>query len=280
MPELPDVEGFRRYLARHAQGNRIERVDVVDPVLARNRTPQALGRALQGGRFAAPARHGKWLIAPVGDVELLLHFGMTGELRWSEREEDRHRHDRLIFVCDEGELRYNNMRRFGGVWLAQDDEERLRVTGPLGPDATRLDRAVFEALLRGRRGGIKAALMDQRLLAGIGNLLADEILWRAHVHPATPVARLTSAHRERLYDALRGAVGESLRYGRVPHGTRWLTRVRDDRDAGCPRCGTRLRRATIAGRTACWCPRCQRLPRTPRGSAPSKSSASSRRAAT
>jgi formamidopyrimidine-DNA glycosylase len=258
VPELPDVEGFRRYLERHATGRLIERAQVLDKELVRNRSPQALGRALKGARFATPSRHGKWLIAPAGDVEVLLHFGMTGLLSWSRAGEDRHPWDRVIFVCDGGELRYNNMRRLGGVWLARDADERRDVTGPLGPDAADLDRPAFDELLDGRRGSVKAALMDQRLLAGIGNLLSDEILWRARVHPSTPVGRLDGRRRGRLYDALREAVGESSRYGRVPHGERWLTRVRDDRAASCPRCDTRLRRSTIAGRTACWCPRCQR----------------------
>src|SRR3954469_22635394 len=83
MPELPDVEGFRRYLARHAQGERIESVEVLDRALMRNRSPQAAGRALSGARFAAPRRHGKWLLAPAGDTEVLLHFGMTGGPHWS-----------------------------------------------------------------------------------------------------------------------------------------------------------------------------------------------------
>ena len=260
MPELPDVEGFRLYLARHAQGHRIDHVEVPDPELVRNRSAQGLGRELKHARLGPPRRHGKWLIAPADHIELLLHFGMTGELRWSDDGSGRHRHDRLIFVCEDGELRYNNMRRFGGVWLARDEREREEVTGPLGPDAATLGREEFESLLAGRRGMIKAALMDQRLLAGVGNLLSDEILWRARVHPSTPVRRLRGPARRRCYDALHAAVTESMRYGRVPHGRRWLTRVRDDRNARCPRCGTRLRRGTIAGRTACWCPRCQRRP--------------------
>jgi formamidopyrimidine-DNA glycosylase len=252
------VEGFRRYLARHAAGHRITRVEAPDPEIIRNRSTQALGRAVRSGRFAEPLRHGKWLIAPVQNVAVLLHFGMTGELRWEPAAAGRHRHDRLIFVCEDGELRYNNMRRFGGVWLARDDAERDAVTGPLGPDAAAIGPEEFEQLIAGRRGAIKAALMDQRLIAGIGNLLSDEILWRARVHPSTPVAALGTARRRRLYDALHAAVGESIRYGRIPRGARWLTRVRDDRDAACPRCGAPLRRATIAGRTACWCPREQR----------------------
>jgi formamidopyrimidine-DNA glycosylase len=258
MPELPDVEGFRRYLARHAQGERIVRVDAPDRALVRNRTARALDRELGGETFAEPSRHGKWLIAPAGDHEILMHFGMTGLLHWSDGSAERHPHDRVIFVCERGELRYNNMRRFGGVWLASDDKQRSRVTGPLGPDAATLEPEPFEQLLASRRGGIKAALMDQRLIAGIGNLLSDEILWRARIRPSRSVASLDRRRRRALHVALHAAVSESVRYGRVPHGTRWLTRVRDDPQPICPRCGTRLKRTTVAGRTACWCPRCQR----------------------
>jgi formamidopyrimidine-DNA glycosylase len=258
VPELPDVEGFRRYLARHATDQRIVRVDVPDGAIIRNRSPRAFDSALKGHRFAEPWRHGKWLTAPLDGLELLLHFGMTGFLTWTERGHERHRHDRVIFVCERGELRYNNMRRFGGLWLAEDERERAAVTGPLGPDALSLDEPGFERVLMSRRGGIKAALMDQRLIAGVGNLLSDEILWRARVHPSTPVGELNRHRTHALYEALHAAVSESVRYGRVPHGNRWLTRVRDDRSPTCPRCGSRLRRGTIAGRTACWCPRCQR----------------------
>src|SRR5438270_1488376 len=187
MPELPDVEGFRRYLARHAEGAQIVGVHVPDRQIVRNRSPQAFGKALRGTRFATPDRHGKWLMAPLagdhGGAELLLHFGMTGLLKWADDDADRHRHDRVIFVCERGELRYNNMRRFGGVWLARDASECDRVTGPLGPDAAALKRDEFERLITARRGGVKAALMDQRLIAGVGNLLSDEILWRACIHP-------------------------------------------------------------------------------------------------
>jgi formamidopyrimidine-DNA glycosylase len=254
MPELPDVEGFRRYLARYAQGRRIERVQAPDPAIIRNRSVAGVSRALSGERFGLPWRHGKWLIAPAGDCGLLLHFEMTGFLRWSTDARDRHRHDRVIFVCEGGELRYNDMRRFGGVWLARDEAERDAVTGPLGPDAATLTREQLDQLLERRRGGIKAALMDQRWIAGIGNMLSDEILWRAGIDPSRPVSTLDARRRQRLYDALRGCVHESLRYGRIPRGERWLSRVRDLPGAACPRCGTTLRRGTVAGRTACWCP--------------------------
>jgi len=258
MPELPDVEGFRRVLARHAQGRRIERVEVPDRAMLRNASPQAVGRTLRGGRFGAPHRHGKWLIAPVDGVDLLLHFGMTGSLEWARSPAPRHPHDRMVFACVGGELRYRNMRRFGGVWLARTDDERRSVTGPLGPDATALGREDLHALLARRRGGVKAALMDQRLVAGLGNLLVDEILWRARVHPRTPVPRLGARRRDRLYEAMRETLERSLPAGRVPPVEGWLTGARDARDPRCPRCGRGLVKATVAGRTAAWCARCQR----------------------
>jgi formamidopyrimidine-DNA glycosylase len=257
VPELPDVEGFRGVLSRHAKGKRIESVEVIDRSLLRGTSPQALGRALKGKRFREPRRHGKWVIAPVGDVEVLMHFGMTGLLEWRRRGEERHRHDRIVFVCEGGELRYRNMRKFGSVRLARDESERERGTGGLGPDAASVDREAFHELLARRRGSVKAALMDQKLLAGVGNLLADEILWRSGADPRTPVPDISRRRRDRMYEALRDTIRESVPAGRVPHGRRWLTRVRDQRDAKCPRCGTRLRKATVAGRTACWCPRCQ-----------------------
>jgi formamidopyrimidine-DNA glycosylase len=258
VPELPDVEGFRRVLSRHAAGKRIDAVDVLDPGMVKGTRARALDDALRGRRFREPLRHGKWVIAPVDGVEVLMHFGMTGLLEWRPPGQERHRHDRVAFVCEDGELRYRNMRRFGSVRLAHGERERERATGRLGPDAHGLDRDEFERLLARRRGSIKAALMDQKLLAGVGNLLADEILWRARVDPRTPVPRLSRRRRDRLHEALQDTIRESIPTGRVPHGERWLTRVRDQRDPRCPRCGGRLRKATVAGRTACWCPRCQR----------------------
>jgi formamidopyrimidine-DNA glycosylase len=132
------------------------------------------------------------------------------------------------------------------------------VTGPLGPDATEVGLERFRELLAPRRGSLKAALMDQRLIAGLGNLMVDEIAWRARVDPRTAVGRLSRRRVERLWQAMDEVVRESLPTGRVPPAHGWLTGVRDRRDARCPRCGSRLRRATVAGRTTVWCGRCQR----------------------
>jgi formamidopyrimidine-DNA glycosylase len=251
LPELPDVEGYRR-VARKAAGRRIDKVEVIDRSLLRG----GRGATIEGARLGDPVRHGKWLFLPAGDAEVLMHFGMTGRLDWARRGSDRHQHDRIVFVCPGGELRYRNMRKFGGIWISKRGRER--VTGPLGPDAAEVDRDRFRELLGRRRGGIKAALMDQRLIAGLGNLMVDEIAWRAHVNPRAQVPRLSRRRIDRLSEAMDEVVRESLPTGRVPPIEGWLTGVRDAREPVCPRCGARLRRATVAGRTTVWCPRCQR----------------------
>ena len=258
MPELPDVEGFRRYLARFATGRPIRGVEVADRELLRNASPRALGRALAGRRFTEPERRGKWLLARTdGPATVLMHFGMTGLLAWSGRGDGRVPHDRIVFRFPDGELRYRNMRRLGGVWLARGAGEEEVVTGRLGPDAMSLDRARLGELLGRRRGTVKAALMDQGLLAGLGNLLVDEILWRAGVHPRAAAGRLDRAALDAVHGAMGAVLRESVRHARVPGKEGWLTGVRDDRGAACPRCRAPIRRAQVAGRTTCWCPRCQ-----------------------
>jgi formamidopyrimidine-DNA glycosylase len=131
LPELPDVEGFRRTFARHAAGKRVRGIHSVDASMLRTTSPQGLGRALKGRRFRRPRRRGKLLICGTDGPTLLLHFGMTGSLEWSDRP---HPHDRLVLAVEGGELRYRNMRRFGGIWLAHDEQELGRIVGRLGPD--------------------------------------------------------------------------------------------------------------------------------------------------
>jgi formamidopyrimidine-DNA glycosylase len=161
-------------------------------------------------------------------------------------------------VLEGGELRYRNMRRFGSVRLARDARALERATSNLGPDALDVDNDRFHELLDRRRGSLKAALMNQALIAGLGNLLVDEIAWRARIHPGLPLSRLGRKRRDRLHDCMHAVLRESIPRGRIPPDRDWLTGVRDDRRSGaCPRCGTKLRRATIAGRTTVWCPSCQ-----------------------
>jgi formamidopyrimidine-DNA glycosylase len=259
MPELPDVERYRAFFAEHAAGKRV--TDVwADPTIVRNATPRSLAGALRGRTFEQPGRHGKWLIAWTDGPALLIHFGMTGDLISSQDEAERHRHDRMILELSDGqELRYRNMRKLGGVWLAHDRDEARAILGPLGPDALGLNRRQLRALLAKRRGAVKAALMDQSFVAGVGNLLADEILWQAKIHPKRPISSLTDDELDALARAVQTVVRESVRlYDYIPRKRSWLSHVRGTRDAICPRCGSPLARTVIGGRTTYFCPNCQK----------------------
>jgi len=187
----------------------------------------------------------------------MLHFGMTGALAWSGHPGPPGDHDRVRFVLDGGELRYRTQRKLGGVWWLVAKDTLEQVTGPLGPDAAELSRRDFRARLAGRRGGAKSALMDQELLAGLGNEMSDEILWRAGIAPRARLEALSRDRVDRLYDAMTRVLRETTRHGRIPTEGRWLGAVRTDPEARCPRCDTRLRREKAAGRTAPRCPRCQ-----------------------
>jgi formamidopyrimidine-DNA glycosylase len=255
VPELPDVEHFRRTLAHHGAGRRIREVVTTDPAIVRNAGSEAVADAMRGVRLGEPERRGKWVVLWSDGPALLLHFGMTGDVIPAPGPEGRHTHDRLILELEEGELRYRNMRKFGGVWLALDAGDAEDLLATLGPDALTIDRRVFAELLRRRRGRIKPVLMDQTALSGVGNLVADEVLWRARIHPARPVTELSDEDVARLHRALRGVLGTWVdRYGSLPG--RWLIHVRGP-DAACPRCGSTLERSVVGGRTTYHCPRCQ-----------------------
>jgi formamidopyrimidine-DNA glycosylase len=258
VPELPDVEHLRRRWEEHVPGATITRTVTTDRGILRNTTPRALDAALSGARVEPPERIGKWLLARTDGPTVVLHFGMDGSLRWADGPEGRHRHDRVVFETDRGEMRFRNMRKLGGLWLAHDDSELAGVLGNVGPDALALSRRRVASELRARRGQAKSALMDQTHISGIGNLIADEVLWQARLHPKTRLEELDDAE----IDALAGTVGSVLRRAVASHDyvTRnpsWLLRVRGGRDAACPRCGTPLARTVAAGRTTWFCPSCQ-----------------------
>ncbi|MDF3288148.1 Fpg/Nei family DNA glycosylase [Streptomyces silvisoli] len=256
MPELPDVEGFRRVLAAHGQGRRIADVKVADPGVLHGVSARGLRRELVGRRLGAPERHGKWLIARTDAPVLLFHFGMTGALVPCTPDDPPHPHDRVVFVLDGGELRFRDQRKLQGIRLA-DEAEAKRLLATQGPDALTVGRDEFEQLLSPRRGRIKAALLDQSLIAGLGNLLADEILWRARIHPACLASKLDGAQLRGLYTQMRHVLRASVRVGRVPGRPSWLTGERYEEDPHCPRCGHPLCRGRIAGRGTVWCPQCQ-----------------------
>lgn len=260
MPELPDVEHHRRTAERHVSGRTIRAVHTGDPAVLRNTSPQGLGRAVTGAEVGEPRRTGKWLLLPTDAAsDMIVHFGMTGAFVWLDGADAPGPYDHVRLQFDHGTLALRMSRKFGGLWIARSAAERGQITGPLGPDASRIDADGLRARLSASRAGVKSALMDQRTIAGVGNLLADEVCWQARIHPSTVRHDIAPDGWAAVAGALTRVLDVGVELGRVPANEGFLTDVRDD-DLRCPRCGAPLRSSTIAGRTSVWCPRDQPPP--------------------
>ena len=186
-----------------------------------------------------------------------MHFGMTGELYWAGPGERQRRHDRVAFAVPGSELRFRDMRKLQGITLAKRPGGIGRVLAGLGADALGVGREEFDHAPGGGRRAVKAVLLDQSSIAGLGNLLADEICWRARLHPRWPAGQLGTADRARVHGQMRRVLRDAVRERRVPARPGWLTVSRDADDPRCPRCGAALARGRAAGRGMVWCPRCQ-----------------------
>jgi formamidopyrimidine-DNA glycosylase len=172
MPELPDVERFRLLLHSRVVGRKVTAVEVLDPGVVRGRSGHEFTRRLEGRYFGEPARRGKWLLAPTDGPIVLFHFGMTGGLVWDRPDGELLRFDRVVIHFGTGKIVFRDQRKLHGIWLADGEDDARAVTGALGPDALGLTRRQLEERLTGRRGALKALLLDQQILAGLGNCWA------------------------------------------------------------------------------------------------------------
>lgn len=259
MPELPEVEGFARYFARHALRQRIVRVRVRDErVLAVRK--ETLSRALRGHAFTRVERHGKHLFAEAGSTWLHLHFGMTGDLEYYESMmDDEPRFSRVVFDFEGGgHLAFVDMRLFGVVDLTSSPEAYVE-EHELGPDPLQMSLAQFRERIAKRRGAIKALLLSQDIIAGIGNLYADETLFQTDIHPRRTVDRLSDAEVRGVYNAMRRILREVIRV-RSKDGdwpSRYLTMHREEGER-CPKCGGTIRRTVVMSRTTYFCAKHQK----------------------
>ena len=260
MPELPDVELFKRYLDATSLHQRIHDVDVRNKYILKDITAPALARGLKGRLFESSRRHGKHLFVRAdGKIWLRLHFGMTGSLDYFKDDKQASRHARVIFVfANHHRLAFDDQRQFGQIGLLKDVDEFLKKR-ELGPDALDLDLGEFKKILGKRRGAVKSILLNQQLIAGIGNIYADEILFRTRMHPATEISRLDDKALAKLFRATRyildKAIAAKADVEQMPKS--WLLPHRG-KGGKCPRCGEKLRSAKIGGRTAWFCARCQK----------------------
>jgi formamidopyrimidine-DNA glycosylase len=272
MPELPEVETVRRTLAP-AVGGRISSVwtSRFGLHMAR-RPPIAQLRKLVGARISAIRRHGKYLLVDTDrGAAILVHLGMTGRLRLHAASDPRDRHTHVVLGLGRRELRFVDARRFGQIDVVARDQERAHPgLAVLGPDA--LDQAIdVDAMLaraRTKRTTLKAFVLDQSVIAGVGNIYASEALWRARLRPTMRTHKLTTAQAARLAAAIREVLERALDNG----GTTLSDFVDADGTAGenadylwvyaragqpCERCRTAIKRAVLQGRATYYCPTCQ-----------------------
>jgi formamidopyrimidine-DNA glycosylase len=247
VPELPDVESARRQIEQRGLRRRIVGVYDGDTYVSRPHAPGEIAQALTGRELVAVHRRGKsmWVETSEDGPLLGLHLGMAGRIAIDE-EPSEQGWDRFVLRFDDGgTLALRDKRRLGRARLEPNVEA-------LGPDAADVDRARFRELIGRSRAPIKARLMDQAVMAGIGNLMADEILWRAYLDPRRAAEDLGPDELDRLWREMRTIIRMSLRRGHA--GVSEMIAERR-RDGHCPRCGTAMARATVGGRTTYWCPK-------------------------
>ncbi|MPQ97288.1 bifunctional DNA-formamidopyrimidine glycosylase/DNA-(apurinic or apyrimidinic site) lyase [Modestobacter sp. I12A-02628] len=296
MPELPEVEVVRRGLERWATGRRIESVQVFHPRAVRRHLEGAdhFVTELTGRVLGAAHRRGKYLWLPVtepdgapADRALVAHLGMSGQLlvELPEAPDEVHLRARFRFADGGRELRFVDQRTFGGLVVETSEGDGLPdrlahiATDPLDPT---FDESAFSAALRRRHTEVKRALLDQTLLGGVGNIYADESLWRARLHGSRPTDALTRPQVAALLEGVRGVLGEALAQGGTSfdslyvdvngqsgYFSRFLA-VYGQEDRPCRRCGTAIVRESFMNRSSYSCPSCQPRPRARRRAVPAR----------
>lgn len=268
MPELPDVELYKRHLDATCLGRTIRGVTVGDARILAEVSAAELAPRLEGARMTASRRHGKHLLVDVGPPGwLTLHFGMNGSLKHFTDGEADPTYDRVRFDFAGGHhLAYVNPRLLGRVGLVPDLDAFIAAEG-LGPDALdlRFDLAAFELALDGRKRDVKSLLTDQEVLAGVGNIYSDEILFQAGINPRTRCDRLDAGARQHLFGQIKEVLETAIASGagaerlvdRLPGSFLIPHRQKGGR---CPRCGGEIASAKFSGRTSYYCPRCQPEP--------------------
>jgi formamidopyrimidine-DNA glycosylase len=282
VPELPEVETVRLGLEHHVTGRAIDTVRVLHPRAVRRHLagPADFEAALVGRVFGTVNRRGKYLWLSVGEDALLAHLGMSGQLLIGEPSRPLSPHVRVAFTFqDKGpDLRFTDQRTFGHMCVVRDGAELPAPIAHIAPDPLEpaFDPGVLAQRLRKRRTGIKRALLDQSLISGVGNIYADEALWRAGLHWARPTETLNGSEVSRLLAAVREVLAEALTAGGTSFDSLYVNVNGEsgyfDRSlavygrAGlpCRTCGTPVRRDPFMNRSAYTCPQCQPRPRRAR----------------
>ena len=263
MPELPDVEVFKEYLDATSLHQKIEKVAVAGIDMLEGVSVNDLRAALERSAFHTTRRHGKYLFVQLdNDHWLVLHFGMTGFLKYFKNPEKETAHERLLVRFYNGyHLAYDCQRKLGLIALSDDADDFIQQR-ELGPDplASEFGFDTFRAALTSSKAAVKSVLMNQKRMAGIGNIYSDEILFQAGVHPKSRAAtldddQLQALYREMMDTVLPTAIEARAQPQDFPSGFLIPHRKKGET---CPRCGAKIRHAKVSGRSAYFCPECQK----------------------
>ncbi len=256
MPELPDVEHFRMQAAHSGiLWMPIGRTEVRDPSILRDVSQQKLAKAVKSRPFTSTQRHGKALFLRIKkNGVVVFHFGMTGRLHIVKGGDDMSEHAHVIFHTKEKSLAFVCPRKFGHISLAESVQEYV-VEQELGDDARCVTRERFMEVLEGSGKSLKSLLMDQHRIAGIGNIYADEILFKAGMHPRMRASDLSGPQKDTLFHAMRSVLEEAIHAGAAAENMPEAYLIRHRSNEGiCPRDGSRLDRFEVNGRTTYICP--------------------------
>ena len=263
MPELPDVEMMRRYLAETSLDKKIETVEVLDKYVIKKASVDRFKSGLEGVRFTEVDRRGKFLeVLTDSHYDLVIHFGMTGYLRYVRVEEDYSKYLRTIFRFQGHDLRYISKRKLGGLYLIEEGHfDSISTIKKMGPEP--LDEGFtiedFTHLTEGRSAMVKSLLLNQSFIAGIGNVYGDEILYQAGIRPDKKISDLNKRQLRTLFEEIKHVLQTVIQHEIDFEGLK-QTFLTPHREPGgkCPRCGSTLKTKKISSRTSYWCGNCQK----------------------
>ncbi|WMJ73999.1 DNA-formamidopyrimidine glycosylase family protein [Cytophagaceae bacterium ABcell3] len=255
MPELPDVEIYKQYFEEHFLNKKVKDVEVLNSKVA----PDFPKQALIGHTFTEASRTGKYLMAKLDHGKILsLHFGMTGFLKYTEAESPEYTHF-IIHFENGSSMAFSDTRKLGHINVFDNATDFIS-NYQLGPDALEISKEAFLALVLSKSGMIKSTLTNQKYIAGIGNVYADEILYQASIHPQTRCKSLSNEEVEHLYHCMRDVLTQSIKASAIPDNLpkNFLTPKRGEQDT-CPEGRGSIKKLKVAGRSTYICSENQKI---------------------
>jgi len=269
MPELPEVQTIIDDLSKYLIGKSIDKLNIPTPSICRKHVPKS--SRLKGVKIQSLDRRGKHILVNLTNNQtMIVHLKMTGKLIYIDNATEIAKHTHFIMIFDSGELHFNDIRRFGFIDFVNSDKlDKIPYLSGLGPDALDISTPEFISKLRSRNKPIKSALMDQNIIAGLGNIYADESLFSAGIRPSRIASSLSRKRLEKLYQSMReilriaiqargSSVSDYVDGSGIPGTFQNQHKVYGRTGLPCVKCGAAIKRQVLAGRSSHYCSRCQR----------------------